>query len=65
MPTYSVFYFRDSILHDSEALTAESVVQVISDASACYPSSLVEIWSENKKRAVLRPALGSRGDADE
>jgi hypothetical protein len=59
LPDYRLLYFRGSRLERWESVEAPDHVAAIQEMSGRGSDRTVEIWSEDKKLAVVRPAKHS------
>lgn len=56
MAEFRVLYFRDTVLVDWEVLHSDDVVEAVQHASAKASELTAEVWSEQRKVAVIRAA---------
>ena len=56
MSTYRIFYLRGGgLLDDTEELVSDDLVTAAKAASSKHPQMTAEIWSDDRKVAVVRP----------
>jgi hypothetical protein len=57
MTTYHIFYLREAVLVDCEVRESSDLVETVLDVSVKAPEQTVEIWSNEKKVAIIRPRI--------
>ena len=67
MPAFQLLYFAESMLEQAAEVEARDVLEAVKEAAGRPPHLRVEIWSENRKVAVIgsspiepRPARGRK-----
>ena len=56
MPIFGIFYFSEGLLQDSELVEAPDAVEAVAHASRQWPQLRAEIWSGDKRVAVIGPS---------
>jgi len=56
MSTYRIFYLEGGgLLNDTEEVVSNDLVTAAKTASSKHPDMTAEIWSEDRRIAVIRP----------
>ena len=54
--SYRIFYFRGPILEETTEVASDDLVEAAKAASSRHQNLTAEIWRENTKVAICRPA---------
>jgi hypothetical protein len=61
MSTYRIFYLRGGVLLDeTEEVTSVDLIAAMQQASSKHPHLTAEVWSDDRKVAVVRPSPTGR-----
>jgi hypothetical protein len=56
MSTYRIFYLREGgVLDDTEEVVSDDLLTAAKTASSKHPQLTAEIWSDDRKVAIIRP----------